>query len=147
MFTDDVRCPPIIRFCGRPNIHFIGMSPMLEESTGLSAAGWQDRKYIWLDLEGRVRKLEEMNLTGVDKHSIDVAHRKSLPTAPFGLKIEGVADVVRQINLEIAPKIKLFRKRSWSCDGVFDPSGRFVVIELNHCPGLQFHNFSWENCK
>jgi hypothetical protein len=39
LFTDDVRCPPIIRFCGRPKVHFVGMSPVFEKSTGLSGAG------------------------------------------------------------------------------------------------------------
>jgi hypothetical protein len=143
-FTVDKRCPPVIRFCGHPEIHFIGMSPVDERETGISAAGWQERKYIWLDLEGVVRPLSDMDLRGVDAHSVDVAQRKSLESAPFGLKIEGIPEVVEQINREIAPSMILYHNMSWSCDGIFDTTNKFIVIEMNHGPGLQFIGFSWK---
>lgn len=144
-FTVDKKCPPILRFCGRPEIHFLAMSPVFEQETGLSAAGWQNRKYIWIDLEGVIRPLSDMNLTKTDSHSIEVAKEKSLESAPFGLKLEGIPEVIKQINSEIAPKISLYKKRSWSCDGIFNEQNEFVIIELNHSPGLQFVDFTWGN--
>ena len=142
-FTLDPRCPPIFRFVGRPQIHFIGLSEMLDLKTCLAGAYWQDRKYIWLDLEGVIRPLSDMNLEFVDEHSVNIARTKSLEEAPFGLKIAGVKEVVEQINREIAPKIRLNKDRSWSCDGTFNSRNEFVVIEMNGRPGLQFRGFSW----
>lgn len=143
-FTLDARCPPIIRFCGHPEVHFIGMSTVTEE-TGISGGGWQDRKYIWLDLQGIVRPMSDMYLSNTDTNSVIVAHKKSLESAPFGLKIVGVSEVVEQINREIVPKISLYNNLSWSCDGTFNTSGKFVALEMNYTPGLQFRGFSWSS--
>ena len=144
-FTDDKKCPPIIRLCGRPNIHFIGMSPMHEKSTGLSAAGWQNRKYIWIDLEGNIRPLSDMNLKGVDLHSVKVAHNQSLENVPVDLKIEGIKELIGQVNAQISDKLILRKDQGWSCDGIFNENNEFVVIEMNSRPGLKFKGFSWES--
>lgn len=142
-FTDYPKCSPILRFCGRPRIHFIGLSPIKKDVTGLSVAGWEHRKYIWLDLTGKVRDATEMDLTGVDKQSINKVPEKSFPNPPVGTYIERIPEIVDKINAEIVPKIRLYRESTWCCDGIFDEKDEFKVIELNHDPGLQFRGFKW----
>lgn len=143
-FTDFRKCPPILRFCGRPAINIIGFSPIYTNITGLSTAGWKNRKYIWLDTEGFVRSSNEMNLLGIDPHTIEVVNTKSLQDPPIGLKIDGIPEVIAQIEKEICPKIHLYQSHTWCCDGIFNENDEFVVIELNHGPGIQFRGFQWK---
>jgi hypothetical protein len=142
-FTMAMSCPPIIRFSGCPEVHFIAICPMLELATGLAGAAWQDRKYAWLDLEGRIRRTSEMDLQGVDPGSVSVAHNKAWTNAPFDSIVAGIPALVEQINREVAGKIALRDGRSWSLDGTFNDSNDFVCIEMNSLPGLQFRGFSW----
>lgn len=142
-FTMSTSCPPIIRCSGCPEVHFIAICPMLDPITGLAGAAWQDRKYMWLDLEGRIRRTSEMVLQGVDSVSVSVAHNKAWTMAPFGNIVAGIPELVEQINREVACKIALRGGRSWSLDGAFNEANEFVCIEMNSLPGLQFQNFSW----
>lgn len=142
-YTDCLDYPPIIRLCGRPTIHFIGMSTMRDLATGISGAAWQKRRYVWLDLQGVVRDTSEMNLDNVDRHSQRVALKKAAINVPIGSKIGGIIEIVNQLNTEIVPKIQLHQRGTWSCDGIFNTQNEFVVIELNHNAGLRFEGFSW----
>lgn len=143
-FTDDIRCPPIFRFCGREKVYFVCMTPLYFKYTGESPSGWLKRKYMWLDLEGVIRNKNEMDLTYADKASILKSEEKNIDIAPFGEKIEGIKEAIEQVNIEIGKKIRLFRNRSWSVDGTFDRNNNFVIIEVNHSPGTQFKGFTWK---
>jgi hypothetical protein len=144
VFTHNKLCPPMIRFSGRPQVHFIAICPMLEASTGLAGAKWQDRKYVWLDPTGTVRRTEDLNLNGVDDYSVMVTEKKSWTQAPFGYNVPLVPKLIEQINQEVASRIILWNDYSWSLDGTINENGDFVCIEINYRPGLQFRNFSWE---
>lgn len=143
IFTDDIRCPPIIRFCGRDKVNFVVMSPIAKEYTGISDAGWEKRKYIWLDFEGNVRRKEEMNLAQADKHSIKSIPERSFEAAPLGHKVLGIPEIIEQIDREVSCKLRLYCNNSWCLDGIFNEQDQFVVIEMNHSPGTQFRGISW----
>ena len=142
-FTDDRRVPPIIRFRGCPTIHVIDMAPLYCDLSGIAPSGFKERRYIWLDLQGVIRPVSDMNLDLTDTRSRETALEKSVDNAPFGEKIDGIVEIMERINREIVPKIRLYNKCSWSCDGTFDKDDNFIIIEMNHTPGLQFKGFSW----
>jgi hypothetical protein len=143
-FTDDIRCPPVIRLIGHDRVSFIGLTPLYFEHSGISNSGWKDRKYIWVDLEGVIRSKEDIDLKSIDSHTAKVVKEKSLETAPFGEKLGGIPEVVEQINKEIVPKVKRYRNQNWSVDGTFDKNNKFVIIEINHNPGTQFKGVVWK---
>lgn len=143
-FTEIKKCPPILRFCGRPEISIIGLSPVYPNITGLSSSGWSNRKYIWIDTDGVVHPVKDMNLEHTDKYTIEVVHSKSLDDPPVGMTIKGIPEIVEQINKEIVPKIKLYQNHTWCCDGIFNENDIFTVVELNHGPGIQFRGFKWK---
>lgn len=81
----------------------------------------------------------------LNEHSRNIITHKTLnvPAEPF----EGVAEVTTQIEERLAPLVTPFvpkkgqdraKPRPWSVDGVFNTSGRFVVLECNHKPGHRF---------
>jgi hypothetical protein len=143
-FTDDVRCPPIIRFIGQDRVDFITMTAVYFKHEGISTAGWKKPKYILVDLEGVVRDSIDMDLSKLDHKSTKVVQKKTLDVAHFGGKIEGIAEVVGQINKEVAPKVTGCRGHRWSVDGTFDENNKYVVIEMNHFPGAQFLGAAWK---
>lgn len=145
IFTTVPVCPPILRFYCRPEVNFLGVCPVIPEFTGLSYAGWESRHYVWLDLTGTVQNHRDIDLTGIDSKSIKIFKDKSLEEAPYGYRVEGIPEIIRQINEEIAPRVTLFKERSWGLEGTFDVNNNFVCIELNHSPGSQFQNYNWSN--
>jgi hypothetical protein len=143
-YTAVTRCPPIIRFYCRPEVNFIGLCPIFPEFTGLSCAGWDSRHYMWLDLKGVVRHPSEIDLTGIDKTSVKIFEHKTLEVAPYGSCIEGIPAIIEQINAEVAPKVELYKHKSWGLEGTFDQDNNFICIELNHSPGSQFQQYNWK---
>jgi hypothetical protein len=125
-------------------VSFIGLTPLYFEHSGTSNSGWKDRKYIWVDLDGVIRSKEDINLSSIDSHTAKVVKEKSLAVAPFGEKLEGIPEVVEQINKEIGPKVKRYKNQNWSVDGTFDKNNKFVIIEINHSPGTQFKGVAWK---
>jgi hypothetical protein len=143
-FTDDTRCPPIIRFIGQDCVDFITMTPVYFNLEGISTAGWKKPKYILVDLDGFVRDTEDMDLSNLDSKSTKVVLQKTLNVAHFGGRIDGIPEVVEQINKEVAPKVKGCKNHRWSVDGTFDENNKYVVIEMNHFPGAQFLGAAWK---
>lgn len=145
-FTDDPRCPPVIRFSGAPEIHFVSLVGLKKEHTGITSAGWETRVHLWLDLKGRIRRAEEIDLTYVlDPRSRYLVKERTLPNPPVDVILDWVPQVVEKLNSEITPKICLYNGRAWSCDGTLDENGEFITMELNHSPGAQFIGVRWKN--
>jgi hypothetical protein len=143
-FTDDMRCPPVIRICGRSNVHFVVISPVYFNDVGISSFGWDHRKYLWLDFNGVVRHTDEMDLSSADKKTLVSVVERRIDTALCGQKIEGVKEVIDQVNREVSPKLKLIHNKCWSVDGVFDKDNRFVIIEMNSAIGTPFLGVTWK---
>jgi hypothetical protein len=143
-FTDDMRCPPIIRICGRSKVHFVVISPVYFKEVGISSFGWGHRKYLWLDFNGVVKRTEEMDLSKADKKTLVSVVERHSETALYGQKIEGVKEIIDQVNYEIALKLKLVHNKCWSVDGVFDKDNKFVIIEINSAIGTPFLGVTWK---
>lgn len=143
-FTDDKRCPPVIRICGRTKVHFVVLSPVYFNLTGISAAGWGHRKYIWLDFDGVIRRADEMDLSRTDRKTPKSVVERGIETPFYGEKIDGISEIIEQVNREISPKLKLVNNRCWSVDGIFDQDNRFVVIEMNSAIGTPFLGVTWK---
>jgi hypothetical protein len=143
-FTDDKRCPPVIRICGRSKVHFVVLSPVYFESAGISAAGWGHRKYIWLDFDGVIRRADEMDLSHTDRKTPKSVVERGLETPFYGDKIDGIPEIIEQVNREISPKLKLVNNKCWSVDGIFDQDNKFVVIEINSAIGTPFLGVKWK---
>lgn len=143
-FTDDERCPPIIRICGRSKVHFVVLSPIYFESAGISSAGWGHRKYIWLDFDGVIRRADEMDLSHTDRKTPTSVRERGVETPFYGDKIEGIREIIEQVDREISPKLRLVNNKCWSVDGIFDQDNRFVVIEMNSAIGTPFLGVTWK---
>jgi hypothetical protein len=143
-FTNDMRCPPIIRICGRSAVHFVVISPVYFNEVGISSFGWDHRKYLWLDFNGVVRHTDEMDLSNADKKTLVSVVERRIDTDLCGHKIEGVREIIDQVNREISPKLKLIHNKCWSVDGVFDKDNKFVIIEMNSAIGTPFLGVVWK---
>jgi hypothetical protein len=136
----------VIRFSGAPKIHFVSLVGLKKQHTGITSAGWETRVHLWLDLKGRIRQADELDLTHVrDPRSRFLVKERTLPNPPVGVILDWVPQVVEKLNLEIAPRVSLYNGRAWSCDGTLDENGEFIAMELNHSPGAQFIGVKWKN--
>lgn len=142
-FTDDVRLPPLIRACGRDKVHFITLSPVYLNLSGIAPTGFKQRKYIWMDFDGVIMKAANLNL----KHAGDLTKRivaeRTVGESFCGEKIDGIRELVNQIDSEISPKLKYNDYRSWSVDGIFDQNNKFIVIEINKAAAPEFIGVTW----
>jgi len=143
-FTDDKRCPPVIRICGRSKVHFVVLSPVYFEAAGISSSGWGHRKYIWLDFDGLIRRADEMDLSHTDKKTPNSVIERGVETPFYGDRVEGIREIIEQVDREISPKLKLVNNKCWSVDGIFDQDNRFVIIEMNSAIGTPFLGVKWK---
>jgi hypothetical protein len=143
-FTDDVRLPPLIRVCGRDRVHFVTLSPVYLNLSGIAPTGFKQRKYIWMDFDGVIMKADNLNL----KHAGDLTKRivaeRTVGESFCGEKIDGIRELVNQIDSEISPKLKYNDHRSWSVDGIFDQNNNFIVIEINKAAAPEFIGVTWK---
>jgi hypothetical protein len=143
-FTDDKRLPPIIRVCGRKKVHFVTLSPVYLNLSGIAPTGWKQRKYIWLDFDGVIIREEDLNLKRASILTRRIVPERSVETPFYGEKIEGIRELVKQVNREISPKLAFKANRSWSVDGIFDKNNKFIVIEINKMAAPGFTGVTWK---
>jgi hypothetical protein len=142
-FTNDVRLPPIIRACGRDKVHFITLSPVYLNLSGIAPTGFKQRKYIWMDFDGVIMKEKDLNLEHAGDLTKRIVKERSVEDSFCGEKIDGIRELVNQIDSEISPKLKYNDHRSWSVDGIFDRDNRFIVIEINKAAAPEFIGVTW----
>lgn len=143
-FTDDKRLPPIIRVCGRKKVHFVTLSPVYLNLSGIAPTGWKQRKYIWLDFDGVIIREEDLDLKRASTLTRRIVPERSVETPFYGEKIEGIRELVKQVNCEISPKLAFKANRSWSVDGIFDKNDKFIVIEINKMAAPGFLGVTWK---
>jgi hypothetical protein len=143
-FTDDKRLPPLIRVCGQNRVHFVTLSPVYLNLSGIAPTGWKQRKYIWLDFDGVIIPEEALNIKKSNALTKRIVPDRSVETPFHGEKIEGVRELINQINREISPKLKFNKFRSWSVDGIFDKDDRFIVVEINKMAAPGFLGVTWK---
>ena len=143
-FTDDKRLPPMIRVCGCAKVHFVTLSPVYLNLSGIAPTGWKQRKYIWLDFDGVIIREEDLNLKKAGKLTKRIVPERSVETPFYGEKIEGIRELIDQIDREISPKLKYKAAWSWSVDGIFDENNKFIVVEVNKMAAPGFTGVVWK---
>ena len=143
-FTDDVRLPPMIRVCGRDKVHFVTLSPVYLKLSGIAPTGFKQRKYIWMDFDGVIMKEKDLNIKNAGDLTKRIVAERSVGDSFCGEKIEGIRELVNQVDAEISPKLRYNDHRSWSVDGIFDRDNRFIVIEINKAAAPEFIGVTWK---
>lgn len=146
-FTDDKRLPPLIRVCGRDKVHFVTLSPVYLKLSGIAPTGWKQRKYIWLDFDGVIMKEKDLNLTHAGKLTRRIVAERSVGDSFCGEKIEGIRELIDQVNREISPKLRYNDSRSWSVDGIFDENNKFIIVEMNKAIAPEFIGVTWKKIR
>jgi hypothetical protein len=142
-FTDDVRLPPMIRVCGRDKVHFVTLSPVYLNLSGIAPTGFKERKYIWMDFDGVIMKEKDLDITHAGDLTKRIVPERSVGDSFCGEKIDGIRELVNQIDSEISPKLRYNDHRSWSVDGIFDRDNKFIVIEINKAAAPEFIGVTW----
>jgi hypothetical protein len=143
-FTDDIRLPPIIRVCGRSKAHFVTLSPVYLNLSGIAPTGFKQRKYIWMDFDGVIMKERDLNVEHAGDLTRRIVKERSVGDSFCGEKIDGIRELVNQVDAEISPKLKFNGARSWSVDGIFDRDNKFIVIEINKAAAPEFIKVTWK---
>ena len=143
-FTDDVRLPPMIRVCGRDKAYFVTLSPVYLNLSGIAPTGFKQRKYIWMDFDGVIMKEKDLDITHAGDLTKQIVRERSVGDSFCGEKIDGIRELVDQVDSEISPKLRYNDHRSWSVDGIFDQDDKFNVIEINKAAAPEFIGVTWD---